>query len=97
MAKRRARDKQTMIPGTEPESIPAVEEAAANYRDIRDSRMSLTEEEADAKKKLIDVMKEHGVEKYQFGGYEVVRTHEETDNVKVRKLKATPRDEEDDE
>lgn len=48
--------KQLEIPGTEPQSIPEIEEAAETYVKARDKRMRLTEQEVAAKVNLLQVL-----------------------------------------
>lgn len=79
--------KQTMIKGTEPPSISEIDKVARSYMDVRDERMSLTEEEVEQKNKLAELMRKHKLDKYEFDNFVVTRTHSETDNVKVRTKK----------
>jgi len=83
MAKKRA--KQQFIPGTEPPSIPALDEAAEKYVGIRDDRMRLTKAEAKAIDELLDLLREHGLASYEFDGNVVEISHK--DKVKVRRKK----------
>jgi hypothetical protein len=91
-APRRKRAKQTMIPGTEPERIKEIEDAAENYVSARDERMGLTEEETKRKVRLIEAMKKYDLETYNFAGYMVERNRIEEDNVKVKKARAAKED-----
>lgn len=86
------KDSQKMIPGTEPERIKAIEDVAKKYVNCRDERMGLTEEEIDLKAKLIDVMKSHNCETYQFDGYMCELSHVDEDQVKVKKARAAKED-----
>lgn len=54
--------KQSELPGVESQSIPEIEEAAENYRSVRDKRMALTEKEVAAKVNLIQVVQAHAKE-----------------------------------
>lgn len=65
MAKKR---KQTEIAGFEQQqqSIPVVEEAAEEYRALRDKRMALQKKEAAAQATLISAMNTHGVKVYTY-------------------------------
>lgn len=58
--------KQTEIPGTEAPSIPAVEEAAEEYRAIRDERMALSEKETSAQAALVAAMTSHNLTSYRY-------------------------------
>jgi hypothetical protein len=49
------RPKQKMIEGTEPESIPEIEEAAEAYREARDARMNKLTVEIERKKELAEL------------------------------------------
>lgn len=60
----RKRAKQRHLPGMEPETIPALEGAAANYYDVMMERTELSKQEADAKSNLIAKMHEHKLERY---------------------------------
>lgn len=51
--------KQLKIPGTEPASIPEIEEASENYVRARDKRMRLLESEITAKTNLLQVLLQH--------------------------------------
>lgn len=84
--------KQTEIPGTERPSIPEVEEAAEDYRAIRDSRMQMAEKEAQAKATLIERMKAHSVKAYRYAdsdGVERKAVIAEKESVKVAKVKGS--------
>lgn len=59
------RRKQTSIPGTEPKTIPEVSEAAEAYREARDTRMAMTDQEVSAHDKLLAVMEQHKLEHYK--------------------------------
>jgi hypothetical protein len=89
---KKAREKQKFIPGTEPVSIKEIEDVAEAYVDVRDKRMNLTEDESEFKTKLIEVMKKHNLETYNFNGYIVVRSHIDEDEVKVKKARAAKED-----
>ena len=58
--------KQQEIPGTERPTHPDIDEAALEYREVRDRRMALTEQEKAAHANLLAKMKEHGQETYKF-------------------------------
>lgn len=90
------KEKQNYIPGTEPPKIPAIENAASRYVDFRDRRMEAGEEEIKLKQKLIDAMKEHQLETYNFDGYMVELTHVNEDQVKVKKDRAAKENGEED-
>lgn len=90
MAKRK---EQTTLPGPEFQraSIPEVEEAAENYRALRDERMQLAEREGNAKKDLIAAMTAHQVTVFRYDdaeGNERRVTLETKTNAKVGKVKS---------
>ncbi len=84
--------RQNLIPGTEPERIKEIETAAARYVEFRDQRMEAGEAEIKLKAKLIEAMKEHKLETYNFDGYMVVLEHINEDQVKVKKSRAAKED-----
>lgn len=69
MAKRK---RQSYIPGTEPPSIPAIDSAAETYMEARDERCRLSTQEHEAHDNLLEVMKENGLDRYEFDGFIVV-------------------------
>lgn len=79
---------QLKMKGTEDPNYPDVEAAAEEYRDVRDRRMALTDEEVDKKEELHRLMKKHKLKTYRLPNSEHVAelvAGEET--VKVRKVK----------
>lgn len=52
--------------GVSQKKIPAIEKAAGNYVEVRDSRMKLTKEEVAARAVLINALNENGVTRYQY-------------------------------
>lgn len=92
-AVKKAKAKQTDLPGMENRDIPEIEQAAERYRDVRDDRIALTKDESEAKQALIAVMKKHNRQVYTHNGLSI--TLEEIDNVKVKSAKKA--DEEGDE
>jgi hypothetical protein len=87
--------RQQMIPGTEPPSIPKIDKAAEAYVEVRDERMSLTEKETDAHDNLLSLLREHGLETYEFDGMTVrIDTKQK---VKVRRKNEEAQEDEGDE
>lgn len=88
---KKSKPKQTNIPGTERKSIAEIDEAAEAYRDARDERMKLTEEERETHEALLEVMKRHGVtDRYVYvddDGDELEVSVADVVKVKVRKVK----------
>lgn len=82
--------KQMKMPGTEDPNYPDVEEAAENYRDVRDERMGLTDKEVDAKAVLHGLMKKHKLKTFRLPNSEhVVELIPGEETVRVRKVKET--------
>lgn len=80
MARKKA--KQAHLDGMEPPSIKAIDDAAENYYDTMQDRVKLSREEDEAKTALIEKMKEHGFERYEYEGKVVMLTSKS--NVKVK-------------
>lgn len=91
---KKGRERQTMIPGTEPQKNARVERAAEAYEEARDEWMALSEPVKKAKQKLIDTMIEEKVESYKRGDLEVKVTHKDVYTVKVKR-RSVDDDEED--
>jgi Tfp pilus assembly protein PilX len=70
------------LPGVEG-AIPALEEAAETYANIRDQRMALNAAEANLKTDVLRLMHEHGKRVYQRAGITITIVAEE-ESVKVR-------------
>lgn len=71
MAKKTKKTKpqQTKIPGTERrDRIEAIEDAAEAYREARDARMEMAEEEAEAQANLANALQKHKVTEYAYEG-----------------------------
>lgn len=74
--------KQQYIPGFEPPSVPAVDDAADTYTEARDERQKLSKEEKQAKVSLIEKMREANMDRYETPGGLIVSLLNDTD-VKV--------------
>lgn len=61
-----AKGRQTEVPGTETPSIPEIDDAALEYREVRDKRMDLSKKEKAARDHLAGMLEKHGVELYRF-------------------------------
>lgn len=83
-------------PGVARPKIKAIEVAADDYSDIRDTRMAWTKKEVSARDKLVDVMAKNNLERYQFGDHEVVMVPGKA-KVKVRTINGEETDDETDE
>lgn len=86
-AKRQNRPRQPYLPGDDmaPPSIPVIDEAASAYVEIRNNRMELSKEEKAAHESLLALMKDKGLEVYEYEDM-VVRLDSKT-KVRVRKKK----------
>lgn len=82
----KAKATQTYIDGTEPPRVKEIDEKAEEYRNVRDERMRLGQEEKLLKEQLLELMREHNLEYYPIPDTEreVVRTRGE-ESVTVRK------------
>ncbi len=82
---RAKKPKQSMIPGTEPESIPEIDNAAENYVLSRDSRMENLKSEIKYGQTLLDLLQKHKLTAYEYDG-KIVALDSVT-KVKVRNKK----------
>ena len=83
------------LPGMERKGVKQIEDAAEEYSELRDKRMALLEKEVAAKAKLIDVMHKHECTVYRYD--DIVVQLLPTEKVKVRKLSAESKDDDDEE
>src|SRR5580765_3665263 len=91
MAKKKARKSTPIkrkprtapLPGMVDARIPALENIAGDYADIRDQRMDLNSQESKLKAKTLGLMREHGKAVYKRDGIEI-RIIEGEENIKVR-------------
>ena len=86
MAKAAAKKKQGFLPGMDPPSIKAIDDAADIYYDVMTERVKLSKEEDEAKDNLIDKMKEHGLDRYETADGKVVTVTSKS-NIKVKRKK----------
>lgn len=77
---------QTWIPGTEPETIPEVEEAAVDFYDCRQEKRELNAEFHDKTIKLIDRMRAHDLTQYQMASGHILKIDQNA-AVKCKKKK----------
>ena len=75
------------LPGMEDAAIEVLEEKALQYADVRDSRISLSQQEGELKGELLTLMKAQKREHYEHGNIVIDVVHEK-ENVKV-KVKAS--------
>lgn len=62
----RAQRKQQQIPGTEPVSIPELDEAALEYAVARDKRIAANQVEKTKLGTLTELLKKHNLDVYRF-------------------------------
>ncbi len=90
--------KQTEVPGTERESIPEVDAAAADVYELTRERLDIQEKEKNARAKLMDLMKKHKLTSvgyvYEDGEERYDVQFKETEKVSVKKAKNRRADEE---
>ena len=79
------RPRQGHLEGMAPPSIEEIDKAAEAYREARDERMELTEEEVVKHQALLDAMHKHELKSYEYDGYTVKVL--DTAKVKVKKKK----------
>lgn len=79
---RKKRATQGHLNGMEPESIPALDDAAENYFDTMQKRVKLSKED-ETKTALIEAMKEHGLDRYETS-YGRIVTMTSKSNVKCK-------------
>jgi hypothetical protein len=85
MATTQKREKNQNLPGIE-KGIPALEQIAEAYADVRDRRSALTREEVALKSQALTLMHKHNKSVYKRDGIEIILTPgEETIKVKVTK------------
>lgn len=72
MAKvKRKRSEQQFMPGTEPVKNPRVHKAAVRYVEERDARIAANKEEKAAHDTLLAIMREEGLESYEYGNLKI--------------------------
>lgn len=92
----RKRPKAQALPGMEDRKIPALEECGAEYAEIRDARMELTEREHALKTHVRVLMKKHNRTHYKSNQWDITLIPTE-DDVKVKRVKDDELDTDDDE
>ncbi len=84
---------QGTIPGTQPKKDKTLTQLAGKYRFSRDERMAVQRDEIADKAKLIDYMKNKGIERHEDPGADLlVELQPGKDNVKVSSLDKPPED-----
>lgn len=80
--------KQDDLPGMENRKMKDLHSAAMEYADVRDRRQELNKEEVELKSKLLRLMKQHKMEKYEYEDVSIwIEIEEETVKVRVKKPK----------
>lgn len=83
--------KPTHIEGMEPPTVADIDQAAEAFLEIRNRRMDLTEQETARNRELMEAMKRHGLESYEFPNgdntYVVTVSKETVETVKVARKK----------
>ena len=75
MKKKKQEELPAMIgDGVELKMIPAIEQLASEYVEIRDERVALTQKENEAKARLLAAMHDHNVMDYKYDDYQVFVT-----------------------
>ena len=93
-----SRKQQTEIPGTERPTNAAVEEAAEEYRAVRDQRMELTKKEKTLQATLVATLKQYNLTSYVFedaDGVEFRVSVKTAEKATVRKVKGDDEEDED--
>jgi hypothetical protein len=78
----KSKPKQERIPGTE-NKLQDLHDAAIEYAQIRDERMACGVQEKDKKSELLNLLKKHKLEHYEYEDVEITLVHE-AEKVKVR-------------
>lgn len=77
--------KQTTTEDLQTSKVPALNRAAIEYAEIRDRRMEMTNEEVEAKAKVLNLMKKHDLSTYAYGRINVrLVVGEDTVKVKIK-------------
>lgn len=63
---KKAKAKQTDLPGMEDRAFPDLNQAALDYAEGRDERMTLTQKEADLKTRVIELMHKYDKKIYVY-------------------------------
>jgi|FLYL01.1.fsa_nt_gi hypothetical protein len=84
---RRPRQENLPAEGMAPKAIPELDEAAEAYIDKLAERRSLLEEVREAKGRVLELMKKHGLEKYRDVNANILIELEVDEKVSVRKEK----------
>ena len=81
--------RQKDLPGMSDRKLAKLHDAAMSYAEVRDKRMALSADEVELKGQLLDLMKLHKREHYEYGGVVIDIVHEK-ENVKVKVRKNEP-------
>lgn len=75
--------RQQPLPGTEDAAIQTIEDKAIELAEVRSERISLSQQEGELKKDLLDLMKKHKKTHYEHGNI-TIDVVVEKENVKVK-------------
>jgi len=78
--------RQKPLPGMQDRKLTKLHNTAMEYAELRDQRMALGAQEVEKKGQLLDLMKAHKKEHYEYGGVVIDIVHE-SENVKVNVVK----------
>ena len=87
--------RQQRLPEMEDPKVEALEDQALRYAEVRDQRMSLSQQEIELKGQLLDLMKAQKREHYQRGPIKIDIVHEK-ENIKVKVKAGSGEDEPED-
>lgn len=81
--------RQQVIPGTDADRIKALDDIAAEFHEIRTTRIELSARESKLQARSLDAMHEAGVERYRShqGDVDYDFDIESTEKVKIKKVK----------
>ena len=83
-----AKPKQEDLPGMSDRKLKDLHECAEEYAEKRDARQEIGREEVELKGRLLQLLKKHKLEHYEYEDVVVDLVHEEeTVKVKIRKPK----------
>lgn len=75
--------RQKPLPGMSDRKLTKLHNTAMEYAELRDQRMAIGAQEVEKKGQLLDLMKIHKKEHYEYGGVIIDVVHEK-ENVKVK-------------
>ena len=76
--------RQARLPGTEDAAIVELEQAADDYMEVRDARLSYLKKEVEEKQNILGILKARKMSKYIRGEY-IIRIRVEKEKLLVKK------------